>query len=161
MLFRSPQRRWIADQIPSIPPATPRNLWLLLAAAVATQNVAVFTSSQSAHIGVFALLVWGGALICMEDQLETLVPRPGRFGIVVGSLLLLWIMARTSRILFWEGILYMFAPLAGLALVLLCLPLRQISKLRESLICLWMLPLFALIWLRLPEQPLKIGRAHV
>jgi len=155
------QRVWLADQVPAIPPATPRNLWLLLAAAVATQNVAVFTSSQSAHVGVFALLVWGGALICMEDQLETLEPRPGRFGIVVGSLLLLWIIARTSRILFWEGVLYLFPPLAGLALVLLCLPLRQLAKLRESLICLWMVPLFALISLRLPEEPLSLLTARI
>lgn len=156
-----PQRHWLAAQIPPIPPATPRNLWLLLAAAVATQNVAVFSSSQSAHVGVFALLVWGGALICMEDQLETIEPRPGRFGVVAGSLLLLWIVARTSRILFWEGILYLFVPLAGLALVLLCLPLREFTKLRDSLICLWMVPLFALISLRLPEQPLSLLTARI
>jgi len=155
------QRQMVASQIPAIPPATPRNLWLLLAAAIATQNVAVFTSSQTAHVGVFALLVWGGALICMEDQIEALEPRPGRFGIVFGSLLILWIVARTSRILYWEGILYMFAPLAGLALVLLCLPLRQLAKLRESLICLWMLPLFAIIWLRLPEAPLSLLTARI
>jgi hypothetical protein len=53
-------RRWLVQQIPPIPPATPRNLWLLLAGAVATQNVAIITSSQNPHIGVFALLVWGG-----------------------------------------------------------------------------------------------------
>lgn len=156
-----PQRRWLAAQVPEIPPATPRNLWLLLAAAVATQNVAVFTSSQSAHVGVFSLLVWGGALICMEDQLEALEPRPGRIGMVVGSLLLLWILARTSQILFWEGILYFFTPLAGLALVLLCLPLRELPKLRDSLICLWMVPLFALISLRLPEEPLSLLTARI
>jgi cyanoexosortase A len=156
-----PQRRWLAAQIPPIPPATPRNLWLLLAAAVATQNVAVFTSSQNAHVGVFALLVWGGALICMEDQLETLEPRPGRLGLVVGSVLVLWIVARTSSILFWEGILYLMTPLAGLALALLCLPLREMAKLRETLVCLWMVPLFALISLRLPEEPLSLLTARI
>jgi hypothetical protein len=75
----------LRTRIPAIPPATPRNLWLLLAAAVATQNLGVFQSSQSEHITVFALLVWGGALICMEDQLEDLDPNPGRIGLVVGS----------------------------------------------------------------------------
>lgn len=155
------QRSWLRRQIPAIPPATPRNLWLLLAAAVATQNLAVFTSSQNAHVAVFALLAWGGALICMEDQLEKLEPRPGRLGLVVGSVLLLWVIARTSRILFWEGILYVLAPLGGLALVLLCLPLGEFKKMRESLLCLMMLPSFALITLRLPEQPLSLLTAKI
>jgi cyanoexosortase A len=155
------QRSWLRRQIPPIPPATPRNLWLLLAAAVATQNVAVFNSSQNAHVAVFVLLAWGGALICMEDQLEQLEPRPGRLGLVLGSVLLLWVIARTSRILFWEGILFFLAPLAGLSLALLCLPLREFSKLRETLVCLMLIPLFAVISLRLPEQPLSILTAKL
>lgn len=155
------QRNWLRRQIPAIPPATPRNLWLLLAAAVATQNLAVFTSSQSSHVAVFALLVWGGALICMEDQIEALEPRPGRIGLVVGSLLLLWVIARTSRILYWEGILYFLAPLGALALAMLCLPLRELPKLRESLLCMMMLPSFALLTLRLPEHPLSLLTARI
>ncbi|MEA5415005.1 hypothetical protein, partial [Synechococcus sp. BA-132 BA5] len=51
---------WRAS-VPAVPPPTPRNLWLALCAAVAIQNVAVFQSSQSEHITVFAVLVWGGA----------------------------------------------------------------------------------------------------
>jgi hypothetical protein len=42
----------------------------LLAALVATQNLAVFHTSQSAGTTIFALLIWGGAVICMEDQFE-------------------------------------------------------------------------------------------
>jgi cyanoexosortase A len=155
------QRHWLASQIPAIPPATPRNLWLLLAAAVATQNVAVLTSSQNAHVGVYALLVWGGALICMEDQIEALEPRPTRWGLVLGSVLILWVIARTGRILFWEGILYLLAPLAGFALALLCMPLREIGKLRETLICLWLLPGFAAIMRTLPEKPLSLLTAQI
>jgi len=45
--------------MPSIPPATPRNLWLFLAGAVALQNLAVFHTSQSPSTTVFALLIWG------------------------------------------------------------------------------------------------------
>ena len=154
-----PARHWLRSQIPAIPPATPRNLWLLLAAAVATQNVAVITSSQNAHTGVFALLVWGGALICMEDQLESLEPNPSRAGLVFGSLGVLWVIMRTGRILFWEGIVYILAPLAGFALLLLCQPIRHLLKLRESLICLWMLPSYALIIRVLPEEYLSLFTA--
>jgi cyanoexosortase A len=154
-------RRWLVQQTPPIPPATPRNLWLLLAGAVATQNVAIITSSQNPHIGVFALLVWGGALICMEDQIEALDPRPSRLGLLMGSGVILWVLARTARIQFWDGLIYIMAPLAGLALVLLCLPLREIAKLKETLICLWMLPAFALINRSLPEEPLSLLTARI
>jgi cyanoexosortase A len=82
-------------------------------------------------------------------------------GLVLGSVGVLWVVARTARILFWEGILYVLAPLAGLALVLLCLPLREIAKLRESLTCLLMLPAFALITTRLPEEPLSLLTAKI
>jgi len=149
-------RQWLVSQIPDIPPATPRNLWLLLAAAVATQNVAVINSSQNSHTGVFALLVWGGALICMEDLIESLEPNPRKWGLVLGSIGIFWVLLRTARILFWDGIIFIMAPLAGIFLVLLCLPLRQIPKLRESLICLWMLPSFAVLTRTLPEEPLSL-----
>ena len=52
-----------------LPPATPRNLWLTLCSLVATQNLVVFTNSQITGNAITALLVWGGALICMEDQI--------------------------------------------------------------------------------------------
>lgn len=154
-------RHWLLSQIPTIPPATPRNLWLLLAAALATQNVAIVTSSQNSHTGVFALLVWGGALICMEDQLETLEPKPSRIGLIVGSIGVLWVLARTSVILFWEGLIYILAPIAGISLILLCLPFQQFIKMRESLLCLWMLPSYALLTRTLPEEPLSLLTAKI
>ncbi|MFM7360220.1 MAG: exosortase/archaeosortase family protein [Cyanobium sp.] len=154
-------RDWLKKQWQRIPPPTPRNLWLLLAAAVATQSVAVFTSSQDAQIGVFALLVWGGALICMEDQLESLEPRPSRAGLVLGSLVLLWVLARTARILFWEGILYPLAPLTGLALALLILPPRRLGQLRESLLCLCLLPAFPALMRLIPDEPLSMLTARM
>lgn len=156
------QRKHSLKQAASrLPPPTPRNLWLLLAAAMACQSVAVFTSSQDAHIGVYALLVWGGALICMEDQLEGLEPRPSRVGLLLGSLLLLWVLARTARILFWDGMLFMLAPMAGLALALLIVPPRRLGQLRETLLCLWMLPAFAVLMRVMPEEPLSLLTARL
>jgi len=148
-------------RIPAIPPATPRNLWLLLAAAVATQNLGVFQSSQSEHITVFALLVWGGALICMEDQLEDLDPNPGRIGLVVGSGLLLWIMARTAMVLQWDGMVFLLAPLAGIALGLLCAPTSKLGRFRDSLLCLLLLPAFNVMMKLIPEGPLSVLTARL
>jgi cyanoexosortase A len=134
---------------------------LLLAGAVATQSVAAFTNTQDIHIGVFALMVWGGAVICMEDQVESIDPSPTRAGLTLGSILLLWVLARTARILAHDGFIYLLAPLAGLALALLILPPRRLGQLRESLLCLWMLPAFIAISRLIPEQPLSLLTARM
>jgi hypothetical protein len=135
-------------RIPQIPPATPRNLWLLLSAAVAIQNLSVFQSSQNEHVTVFAALVWGGALICMEDQLEDLEPSPGMVGMIAGGIMLVWLLARSSVVLHWDGIIFILAPLAGISLALLCRPLSEIAKFKNSMICLAMLPLFNIVMKR-------------
>ena len=159
LLARLPEG--IRSRIPAVPPATPRNLWLLLAAAVATQNLGVFQSSQSEHTTVYALLVWGGALICMEDQLEELDPRPDPLGLVIGSLLLLAVMARTAVVLHSDGMLYLLAPLAGLALAMLCMPLARLGRLRDSLLCLLLIPGFGLLMRLIPERPMSVLTARL
>jgi len=156
-----PPLRQASRRIPPLPPATPRNLWLLLAGAVAVQNLAVFHTSQSAHTSVFALLVWGGALICFEDQLETLDPKPVLVGLLAGSVLLLWVMARSAVILHWDGVLFALAPLAGLALALLCRPPRDLKRFLDPLLCLMMFPAYALMMRLLPEEPLSLLTARI
>jgi len=153
---------WMGLRGFSLPPATPRNLWLLLAAAVATQNLAVFQSSQNEHITVFAALVWGGALICMEDQLEELRPQPSRWGLLLGTPLLLWVLFRTGVILHWDGLVFALPPLAGIALALLCESPERIGRFRDPLLCLLMLPAFNIISLRLiPEGPFSVLTANL
>jgi len=147
--------------IPAIPPATPRNLWLLLAAAVATQNIAVFQSSQDEHITVFAALIWGGALICLEDKLESLDPNPQWPGMVLGTALLSWVIARTAIILHWDGMLFILPLLGCIALAMLCEPIKQIGKFRDSLLCLLMLPAFNIIMKLLPEGPMSVLTANL
>ncbi|MCS5698230.1 exosortase/archaeosortase family protein [Cyanobium sp. FGCU-52] len=152
----------LAAHVPRIPPATHRNLWLLLASLVAIQSITVFTTSQLPNNAVFALLIWGGALICIEDQFETLTPQPGRIGLMVGTVLLTWVVLRTSVIMHWEGILFALAPLAGLALGLLGAPLRQvIPRFRDSLLCLMLLPGYALLMRVLPEKQLSLLTARI
>lgn len=151
----------LRSRIPAIPPATPRNLWLLLAAAVATQNLGVFQSSQSEHTTVFALLVWGGALICMEDQLDDLEPSPSPLGLIVGGLLLLAVLIRTAAIVHSEGVVFLLAPLAGVALGLLCAPPGRLGRFRDSLLCLLLLPAFNVIMKLIPEGPMSVLTARL
>lgn len=147
--------------VPAIPKATPRNLWLLLAAAVATQNLAVFQSSQDEHITVFAALIWGGALICMEDQLESLDPNPQWPGVIAGAALLSWVIARTAIILHWDGMIFILPLLGCIALALLCEPIKGIGRFRDSLLCLLMLPAFNVIVKLIPEGPLSVLTAQI
>ncbi|MEB3199700.1 MAG: exosortase/archaeosortase family protein [Synechococcaceae cyanobacterium] len=152
---------WLLEQPGRIPPATPRNLWLLIAAVVATQNLAVFHTSQNANNTVFALLVWGGALICMEDQLETLEPSPSLLSLLLGTVLLILVMARTAVVLHWEGILFALAPVAGVALALLCVRPGGLARFRDPLLSLMMLPAFALLMRVLPEKPISLITARM
>jgi len=123
---------------------------------VALQNCTVFHTSQNAQVAVLALLIWGGALICLEDQLEQLRPQPGWIGLLLGSTLLLAVLARTTVILQADGLLFALAPLAGLALALLCQPLAQLHRCRDPLLlCLLLLPAYRLFLLLLPEQALS------
>jgi cyanoexosortase A len=147
-------------RFPQLPPATPRNLWLLLSAAVAIQNLSVFQSSQNEHITVFAALVWGGALICMEDQLEDLEPSPGMLGMIAGGIVLVWVLARSSVVLHWDGLIFILAPIAGISLALLCRPLSEITMFKNSMLCLAMLPVFNIVIKLIPEAPLSILTAH-
>jgi cyanoexosortase A len=161
LLWFHKSREWLIQQWLNRPPATPRNLWLLIAAVVATQNIAVFHTSQSANDTVYALLVWGGAVICMEDQIETLEPRPSFYSLVLGTILLVLILARTAVVLHWEGIVFAVPPFAGLGLALLCLPIRQLLRLRDSLLTLLLIPSYSLLMRVLPEEPLSLMTAKV
>ena len=74
-----------------------RRLWLLLAAAVASQNVALLFHTQGGQASVMGLLIWAGALICLEDRLPLLRPQPNRVQLVLGSVLLLWVIGRSAQ----------------------------------------------------------------
>ncbi|MEB3332467.1 MAG: exosortase/archaeosortase family protein, partial [Synechococcaceae cyanobacterium] len=52
------------------------------------------------------------------------------------------------------------APLAGLALGLLCLPPAQLGRFRDALLCLLLLPAFALLMRVLPEAPISLFTAR-
>ena len=157
----APSKRVQSSWFAALPRATTRNLWLLLAGALATQNIAVFHSSQTANTAVLAVLVWGGALVCLEDRLDQLQLRPSRTARWLGSGLVLWVLLRTALVLQWDGLLYALAPIAGLALALLARPCRQLGLFRDALLCLLLLPGFALLMRLLPEQPISLLTASL
>ena len=143
-----------------IPPPTPRNLWIFLAGLVATQNIAVFHTSQTAGTTIFALLIWGGAVICMEDQFEALTPQPRLPELIAGTVLLLLVVARSASILSSDGAIFALAPLVGIALGLICYPLPKLIYLRDPFLCLMLLPSYSLLMRLMPEKPISLLTAQ-
>jgi cyanoexosortase A len=97
----------------------------------------------------------------MEDQLESLDPNPQWPGMVIGTALLSWVIARTAIILHWDGIIFILPLLGCIALALLCEPIKEIGKFRDSLLCLLMLPAFNIIMKIIPEGPLSVLTANL
>jgi cyanoexosortase A len=136
-----------------------RRLWLLLAIALATQNVALMQHTQGPQAAVMAVLVWAGAYICLEDRLPLLRPNPAPGQLLLGIPLVLWVLFRSAMASHWDGLLYAMAPLGGLALLLLGVSWRQRRHCRDALLCLLLLPAYALVMRLLPEQPLSLAVA--
>lgn len=128
-----------------IPPPTSRNLWLTLCSFVALQNLIVFTNSQITGNAITALLVWGGALICMEDQIEDLKPRPSLFSLIFGTLIVLYCLYRTSQIFNSDSFLYFLVPVAGVGLIAMVKPFKELLKFKDSFLVLCLLPLFVVV----------------
>jgi len=128
-----------------IPPPTSRNLWLTLSALVALQSLIVFTNTQITGNAITALIVWGGALICIEDLIENMRPNPSRISLGLGGALILYTLYRTSQVNSSDSFLYLLVPIAGLGLVLLANPIASIWKYRDALLTLSLLPLFLVI----------------
>lgn len=138
-------RECIAFIVKYIPPPTLRNLWLTLAALVAIQSLIVFTNTQITGNAITALIVWGGALICMEDLIDDFYPRPTLATTVTGGILIIYTLYRSSRVISSDSILYILVPIAGFGLLLLGNSFQSIWKFRDALLVLCMLPLFLLI----------------
>jgi cyanoexosortase A len=153
-LFKSLWERYV-------PPLTARNLWLLIAGAVATQNIVAFYTSQNESMTIFSVLIWGGALICMEDLIEHLHPKPNTIAAILASVVLLFVLLRTSLVLHADGILFVLAPLAAFALVLLIEKPKSIFRFRDSLLCMLLFPANALLNRLIPEVPMSLLTAKL
>lgn len=161
MKFFSSASNFISAWGRYIPPPTARNLWLFIASAVAIQNIVVFYTSQNDSLTILAILIWGGALICMEDLIEKLYPQPNTFVAILASIILLFVMFRTSLILSSDGMIFILPPIAAFALFLLVLKPKSIFKFRDSLLCMLLFPANALLNRIIPEQPMSLLTAKL
>jgi cyanoexosortase A len=143
--LRESVRKYIQLLLEKVPPPTAKNIWLTLCSFVALQNLIVFTNTQITGNAITALIVWGGALICMEDIIEDLRPNPSFTTLFFGSLMIIYTLFRTSFISGSDSFLYLLAPFSGIGLALLVAKGKEIYKFRHSIFILFLLPLFVII----------------
>lgn len=137
-------------------PPDSRRLWVLLAAFLAAHHLWVFHATQESLQGlVVVMVVWGGALLCIEDLLPVLEPRPGRGGLILGSALVVWALLRAEIIRSLDAVIYLLPLVEGLGLALLCAPPRRLRPFAASLAILALLLPAVLLGTVYPEAPLS------
>lgn len=159
----------MTSNVSAVPPSggtaaqdrTSARLWLLLAALVAGHHVLVSWMTQNAVTALMTTMVWGGAIICLEDRLPTLQPAPSLLGLVFGSLLVAAGVWRGAQVIHLDAAFYGLPLVLGLGLALLCVPVRRLREFRDPLLALTLLAVALVLLRKLPEERLSITTAHV
>lgn len=146
-------RRW---QRPS-----PRDCWLGLACLLALHSLVVIGLTQGEGALVKGLLVWGGALVVLHDQVADWQPRPSKLSLWAGMVLLLIVLWRSQQLLTLDRTSTALPMLAGLGLVLLAAPLRQLSQFRSALLILALMPLMVTLEVAIPAERLSLFTARI
>ncbi len=137
-------------------------LWLVLSALVACGQVLLVALTQdSVDLLLFSLLVWLGAWVCVEDRLPGLLPRPSRWGLGMGSALLVFGVWRTGRVVHLDAATVLLPPLLGLGLALLADPPRLLKRWLAPLTVLGLMPLPWILGHLLPEAPFSLFTARL
>lgn len=131
--------------------------WQLLAGFQALMSVWLTSSTQRDQgVTMLAVVVWGGAAICMEDQLENFQVRPSRASLVAGLTLLVYATWRSIIVLDLDSMVYVLPMIQGLGLALMARPVRQLLSFRQPLFVLSLFSLHFLAFKLLPEYWLSV-----
>lgn len=136
--------------------------WQLLAGLQALLSIwLVQATQQDQGVTLLAVVVWGGAAICMEDQLEDFRVRPSQASLVAGLTLLAYATWRSVIVLDLDTMAYVLPVIQGLGLGLMARPVRQLFIFREPLIVLSLFPLHFLAFKLLPEYWLSVTTGKI
>lgn len=120
----------------------PALLWKLLVVTQSLLSIWLVQATQhNPSLTLLAVVVWGGAAICIEDELELLQLRPSWASTVVGFSLLGYTTWRSGRIMDVETVSLILPLLQGVGLGLLVMPIRKLRRWWEPLVVLALLPL--------------------
>lgn len=138
-----------------------RNYWLITASVVVIASISRSWLTQTLDVTVMLALVWGAALCCVEDRLETLRPRPNPLGFALGVVLLVLAQWRQERLIEPQRIMLLLPLLQGIGLMLLVSPPRLWGRWRESLLALALPPLVGILKELISETTLSRVTSHL
>lgn len=134
-----------------------RSLWALLAGLQAVLSVWLVQATQhTPSLTLLCVVVWGGAVICLEDELEHLDVSPSRASVAAGVILLVYSTWRSGMILDKDTSVFILPMLQGIGLAMLTRPIHRLSSLWEPLFVLSLFPLQAILTRALPEYWMSV-----
>jgi exosortase/archaeosortase family protein len=141
---------------------SPSFLWKLLAGSQALLSLWLIQSTQdSPSLTLLCVVIWGGAIICFEDQLEQLAIRPSRASLMAGFTLLLYASWRSTVVLHHDANVTVLPLIQGLGLALMARPFTGIRLFREPLLVLSLFPGQLVLSRLLPEYLLAVITGRV
>ena len=106
---------------------------------------------------LLCVVVWGGAVICFEDQLDDLRLQPTRASLIAGAILLVYANLRGVATLSLDAVVYALPFIQGLGLALLARPISKLRIFTGSFVVLALLPLEPVLQHKLiPEEALSV-----
>jgi cyanoexosortase A len=136
--------------------------WQVLAGLQALMSIWLTSSTQQDQgVTLLAVVVWGGAAICFEDQLTDFQVRPSSASLVAGLALLTYATLRSIGVLHLDSMAYVLPVIQGLGLGLMSGPFRQLWRFRQPLVVLSLFPLHFLAFKLLPEYWLSVTSGKV
>ena len=106
---------------------------------------------------LLCVVVWGGAVICFEDQLDDLRLQPTRASLIAGAILLVYANLRGVATLSLDAVVYALPFIQGLGLALLARPISKLRIFTGSFVVLALLPLEPVLDHKLiPEEALSV-----
>lgn len=138
-------------------PASSLLQWKLLACLQLVLSVWLVEATQHhPSLTLLAVVIWGGAAICMEDRLDSLNIAPSRASLLAGFVLLAYATWRSAVVADQDSSVYLLPFLQGLGLALLARPVRHIAIFKPALIVLSLFPLQLLIARLIPDLLLSV-----
>lgn len=132
--------------------------WMALAGLQALLSIWLVQESRDVpSTTLLAVVIWGGAVICMEDQLEDFRLRPSGFSLFAGLVLLAIASWRSVAVVVdYDPTVFVLPLLQGLGLALLARPIRQLWSLRAPLLVLALFGLDLVLRNAIPEYGLSV-----
>jgi len=130
-----------------------RSLWIFFSFLLFCWNTSVlWASHQPENIQILNLLLWLGVLISIEDQLVLLWPKPSKFSLLSGILIVIVCLVRGGIISNdQDRFCFLLLPLLVFSLTLLCRPLNNLRLFRLPLVISLLLPASRLVTAFLPS----------